>query len=122
MSDDSLSDDAVPVEKLPKQNPISPPPDGGREAWGVVIGGFLVFFVMFGLLTAFGTFQAYYATNQLSDWTESDISWIGSIQVFLTYACVSAMRRKACTIQTINCCFREFSLGESSMLMAVGGC
>ncbi|GAB5593439.1 hypothetical protein Unana1_08339 [Umbelopsis nana] len=87
MSDDSLSDDTVAVEKLPEQNPISPPPDGGREAWGVVIGGFLVFFVMFGLSTAFGTFQAYYATNQLSDWTESDISWIGSIQVFLIYAC-----------------------------------
>lgn len=38
-----------------------------------------------GLLNSFGTFQAYYGTNILHRHSASDISWIGSIQLFLLF-------------------------------------
>lgn len=38
-----------------------------------------------GQVNAFGVFQAYYAVNQLSDNTASEISWIGSVQIVLLY-------------------------------------
>ena len=40
-------------------------------------------FCSVGFLNAFGVFQQYYKTHQLSDRTASDISWIGSLSVFL---------------------------------------
>ncbi|KAA8649456.1 MCT family MFS transporter [Aspergillus tanneri] len=61
------------------------PPDGGLRAWLVVVGGFLTYFVTFGLLNSFGTFQAYYGEHILRDRSESEISWIGSIQLFLLF-------------------------------------
>ena len=38
-----------------------------------------------GLLNSFGTFQAYYGRNTLHNHSASDISWIGSIQLFLLF-------------------------------------
>ncbi|EFY92879.1 MFS monocarboxylate transporter, putative [Metarhizium acridum CQMa 102] len=35
-------------------------PDGGLRAWLVVVGGFIVYFFIFGLLNAFGSFQDIY--------------------------------------------------------------
>ncbi|KAL4924052.1 MCT family MFS transporter [Aspergillus undulatus] len=61
------------------------PPDGGTRAWLVVLGGFLTYFVTFGLLNSFGTFQVYYGQELMPHEDESAISWIGSIQLFLLY-------------------------------------
>ncbi|KAI6782828.1 FAD-binding-domain-containing protein [Emericellopsis cladophorae] len=61
------------------------PPDGGLKAWMVVAGGFLTYFVTFGLLNSFGTFQAYYGTHVLPERSASAISWIGSVQLFLLF-------------------------------------
>lgn len=51
-------------------------------AWLQVIAGHLVAFNSWGYVNSFGLFQAYYATalNQ----SPSAISWVGSIQTFLT--------------------------------------
>ena len=62
---------------------VGPPPDGGTRAWLQVLVGHLVVFNSWGYISAFGVFQAYYATTL--DRSPSDISWIGSIQVFLIY-------------------------------------
>lgn len=44
------------------------PPDGGLRAWLNVLGGFLILFASFGLVTAYGVFQAYYKqVRQLFD-------------------------------------------------------
>jgi hypothetical protein len=37
---------------------------------------------------SFGVFQAYYQTGPLKEYSSSSIAWIGSIQVFLTFAAV----------------------------------
>ncbi|KAJ9656689.1 hypothetical protein H2198_004808 [Neophaeococcomyces mojaviensis] len=60
-----------------------PPPDGGWIAWRQVLGGFLVVFVCWGFINSFGLFQTYYASQPHINASPSDISWIGSIQIFL---------------------------------------
>ncbi|KAI1804657.1 MFS general substrate transporter [Daldinia bambusicola] len=60
-----------------------PPPDGGKVAWLMCICGHLAIMNTWGFINSFGVFQAYYV-SQLGR-PPSDISWIGSIQVFLTF-------------------------------------
>ncbi|KAJ7320838.1 monocarboxylate permease-like protein [Mycena albidolilacea] len=76
------------LESSPPKPPVGPPPfpEGGREAWIVVVGAFLAVFVSFGFLNAFGgTFQQYYKVHQLKGESSSSISWIGSFQTFCIY-------------------------------------
>ncbi|ROW00952.1 hypothetical protein VSDG_02890 [Cytospora chrysosperma] len=61
-------------------------PEGGARAWLVVAGSAATMFCTFGYLTGFGIYQQYYAANQLKAFTLSDISWIGSVQIFLNFA------------------------------------
>ena len=61
---------------------ISSPPDGGLLAWSQVLAGHLVAFNSWGYITSFGLFEAHYTTAL--DETPSAISWIGSIQIFLS--------------------------------------
>ncbi|KAL8734405.1 MAG: hypothetical protein Q9181_003226 [Wetmoreana brouardii] len=60
-------------------------PDGGLQAWLVVLGGFLTYFATFGLLNSFGIFQVYYQESILRGTSASTISWMGSIQLFLLF-------------------------------------
>ncbi|KAI0719438.1 major facilitator superfamily domain-containing protein [Fomitopsis betulina] len=48
-----------------------------------IFGGWLVLFCTFGFSTSFGVFQDYYETAGAAD--SSTISWIGSLQLFLTF-------------------------------------
>ncbi|KAG8161198.1 hypothetical protein KVR01_009462 [Diaporthe batatas] len=61
-------------------------PEGGFRAWLVVSGSAASMFCTFGYLTGFGIYQQWYSENQLKSYTQSDISWIGSVQIFLTFA------------------------------------
>ncbi|BGP29233.1 hypothetical protein JCM10296v2_000971 [Rhodotorula toruloides] len=78
--------------ELPTSTPIPhdevvaiAPPDGGLRAWLNVLGGFLILFASFGLVTAYGVFQAYYKQAFLRDHSESAISWIGSVELCLFF-------------------------------------
>ncbi|KAJ6157276.1 hypothetical protein N7497_006161 [Penicillium chrysogenum] len=62
---------------------IGPPPDGGFHAWMQVALGHLIIFNTWGYINSFGVFQTYY-TSTLGR-PPSDISWIGSIQIFLLF-------------------------------------
>src|SRR4051794_9486812 len=77
-----LAEQALPQDTTPA---VSPPPDGGFQAWLQVVGSFLLFFNGWGSVNAFGVFQTYYEKRGLSD--PSAISWIGSIQAFLLLFC-----------------------------------
>ncbi|CAG7938096.1 unnamed protein product [Penicillium nalgiovense] len=48
-----------------------------------VIGAFFIFFNVWGLNLAFGSFQSYYALTYIPSSTSSDIAWIGTIQSWL---------------------------------------
>ena len=57
-------------------------PDGGFEAWLVILGGWCCLFVSFGWITSIGVFQDYYQGHQLSSYSSSTVSWIPSLQAF----------------------------------------
>ncbi|EXJ68916.1 uncharacterized protein A1O5_07848 [Cladophialophora psammophila CBS 110553] len=59
------------------------PPNGGFEAWLLVFAGFLVFANVWGIVSTFGAFQAFYIRDLLSTESASAISWVGSVQAFL---------------------------------------
>ncbi|KAI5460839.1 major facilitator superfamily domain-containing protein [Mariannaea sp. PMI_226] len=63
---------------------LPPPPDGGLTAWTQVAMGWIVLFTTWGYVNSFGAFQTYY-TETLPQ-PASTISWIGSIQTWLTFA------------------------------------
>ncbi|ORY60914.1 major facilitator superfamily domain-containing protein [Pseudomassariella vexata] len=60
-----------------------PPPDGGHEAWLACLCTHFVIMNTWGFINSFGIFQSYYAT--VLDRPPSDISWIGSLQIWLTF-------------------------------------
>lgn len=62
---------------------IGPPPDGGFTAWSQVALAHFVIFNTWGYINSFGVFQSYY-TEALGR-PPSDISWVGSIQIFLLF-------------------------------------
>ena len=57
-------------------------PDGGLQAYLQVLSGFMLYFNSWGMVTAFGIFQLHYY-NDLHLSSNSDISWIGTMQGFL---------------------------------------
>ncbi|KAF7876705.1 hypothetical protein EAF04_001789 [Stromatinia cepivora] len=62
---------------------LGPPPDGGLRAWIQVILSHLVIMNTWGFINSFGVFQTYYVSTLQRP--ASDISWIGSIQIFLLF-------------------------------------
>ncbi|GAA5999231.1 uncharacterized protein JCM10292_001685 [Rhodotorula paludigena] len=61
-------------------------PEGGMRAWLCVMGSTLVLLATFGWSNSFGALLPYYHANQLSVYTTSQISWIGSAHLFITFA------------------------------------
>ncbi|KAH6636782.1 major facilitator superfamily domain-containing protein [Chaetomium tenue] len=75
----SGGEDAVPLAEEEFQ-----PPDGGLVAWSQVVAGIFINMMAWGYPSTFGVYQLYYRdTLKLP---EAQISWIGSLQVFLAFA------------------------------------
>ncbi|KAI0823576.1 MFS general substrate transporter [Trametes gibbosa] len=60
-------------------------PDGGLRAWLAISGCAAGACATFGLVNAWGVFQAYYQEQILSTTSPSTIAWIGSIQYALVF-------------------------------------
>ncbi|KAH0848285.1 putative MFS monocarboxylate transporter [Fonsecaea pedrosoi] len=65
---------------------FDPPPDGGLRAWLVTVGAACITFSALGFTNAFGVFEEYYLSHQLTEKSPDDIAWIGSIAAFLQFA------------------------------------
>lgn len=63
---------------------VYPGDDGDWNAIICMIGCFMALFVGFGILNIPGLFVTYWENNQLSNYTASQVSWIASMQFFLT--------------------------------------
>lgn len=66
------------------EQPLAPPPDGGLAAWTQVAMAHLVVINTWGTINSFGIFQTYYVSSL--NRPPSDISWIGSMQVFFLFS------------------------------------
>lgn len=79
------------METNPTSVPAPPPPsdipDGGLEAWLVVLGGWCGLFCTFGLINCTGVFETYYVTSALKQYDSSTTSWILSVQTFMMIFC-----------------------------------
>ncbi|KAF2853611.1 MFS monocarboxylate transporter-like protein [Plenodomus tracheiphilus IPT5] len=62
-------------------------PEGGLGAWSVVLGSFLGLVAALGMMNTVGIYHAYIAEHFLQDYSESTISWIFSMYVFLSFFC-----------------------------------
>lgn len=82
ISTPSLYDEALP-ESQPVPDSSETPPDGGAQAWLQVLSGFLLYFNSWGMVTAFGVFQIFYSSTFIPASSNSNISWIGTMQGFL---------------------------------------
>ena len=74
---------SLPPKALELPNEANKPhifPEGGLKAYLTVLGAFIALGCTFGQLSAFGTYQAWYASHQLKHLPASTISWIGSLQ------------------------------------------
>ena len=77
-----IDNDHVATTKL--QTLPVPPPDGGYAAWVQVLMGHIVIFNTWGYINSFGVFQVYYVAHLHRP--ASDISWVGSVQIFLLFS------------------------------------
>ncbi|CAH0043678.1 unnamed protein product [Clonostachys solani] len=55
------------------------------RSWLVVLGSFCTLTCTFGAVSSYGVFQAHYKSSLLSEYSASQISWIGAIQYFLLF-------------------------------------
>lgn len=62
-------------------------PEGGLGAWSVVLGSFMGLVAALGMMNTVGIYHAYIAEHQLAGYSESSISWIFSMYVFLSFFC-----------------------------------
>ncbi|KAL5358545.1 major facilitator superfamily domain-containing protein [Aspergillus floccosus] len=62
------------------------PPDGGLNAWLVVLGAWCCSFSSPGWINSVGSFQQYYESGPLKDYSSSTIAWIPSLQLFFLFA------------------------------------
>lgn len=119
--DASLQSDSQPKDTI-KAGPPAPSgqagwgknaPDGGLEAWLVIVGNWCASFCSFGWINSMwqsypqgvyisfslkygpgiGTFQNYYSSQLLQGYSEGDISWIPSLQIFFMMAMVRQLLR-----------------------------
>ncbi|KAK1701744.1 uncharacterized protein BDZ83DRAFT_550936, partial [Colletotrichum acutatum] len=60
-----------------------PPPDGGVKAWTQALMAHFVVINTWGTINSFGIFQTFYR-DHISR-SDSEISWIGSMQVFFLF-------------------------------------
>lgn len=75
------------VEAAPKPPPPGDFPEGGLEAWLVVLGGWCALFCTFGLINCVGVFEEYYVSDPLKEYSSSVVSWILSVLIFLMIFC-----------------------------------
>lgn len=60
-------------------------PEGGREAWLVVLGCWCGLTSSLGLMNSIATFQTYVSTHQLAGRSQGEIGWIFSLYTFLSF-------------------------------------
>lgn len=90
----------------PGLSPEDTIPDGGWEAWMVVVAFFFSTFNSWGLTNTFGVFQTYYLSQEgpLRESTASTVAWIGSMETFLIFlpGCLVGRLADAGYIRSMN--------------------
>lgn len=62
-------------------------PEGGTQAWLVVLGAWFALMSALGLMNTIAIFQAYTLSHQLKGQSEGTVGWVFSIYTFLAFFC-----------------------------------
>lgn len=78
------------LDITPASDSLEPPkdnnyPEGGLQAWSVVLGAWCAMVPSMGLLNSLGILHAWTSTHQLRDYSESSIGWIFGAYGFFLY-------------------------------------
>jgi MFS family permease len=73
----------IALEAVSDNPKVCGPPQDGGEAWLQVLMGHIIIFNTWGYINSYGAFQTYYVAHL--GHPPSDISWVGSVQVFLLF-------------------------------------
>ena len=60
-------------------------PEGGTEAWLVVVGSFCAMLSVFGLINTAAVFESWFSTHQLAAFSPSEIGWVFSLYLFVVF-------------------------------------
>ncbi|TGO55376.1 hypothetical protein BCON_0093g00160 [Botryotinia convoluta] len=104
LSSDATRDDAESPKSLvfsDSKLTSSEPPDASTRSCIAVIGAFSIMFCSVGFINAFGVFQEYYAKNILANKSASDISWLGSFNVFCMLTMIETSTKKNCAAKLV---------------------
>ena len=122
----------VPITRSVTNGSIVPSPDGGLRAWSQVLACFIVNALTWGTTYSFGVCQLHYTTTL--GLPSSQISWIGSIQVFLVFACCTLSGRLTdagfaretaavgCTLATLGAFLASLSKEYWQIMLTQGVC
>lgn len=75
---ESKSTDGLPTPSA--ETSLLEPREGGTRAWLTVAGSATGMFVSFGWVNCIALFQAEYETNQLREYSSSEVAWISSLE------------------------------------------
>jgi MFS family permease len=90
------------------------------KAWKRVAGAWLLFFIAWGPALAYGSFETYYRTELLPDYSSSQLAWIGALSTLLL-VCAGAFagplfdRGYLRTVLVCGCIVLVFSLEMLSL-------
>jgi len=84
--DHTLEDDSYDFKPTPPPLYTKEPPEGGLIGWKAVAGAFLIQFCTIGYLFAWDVFEEQYNHVALTDSSPAAVRWIGSFQLFFTFA------------------------------------
>ncbi|KAI5199540.1 hypothetical protein E4T39_06170 [Aureobasidium subglaciale] len=80
------SSNSNPVDEHPEDvADLEKYPEGGLEAWLVVLGSWCAMTAGMGILNTIGTLHAWISTHQLSTYSSSSVGWIFSTFPFFLY-------------------------------------
>ncbi|KAF1996852.1 oxalate/formate antiporter [Amniculicola lignicola CBS 123094] len=80
-----IPSEAIPIELSPDSPDALDYPEGGTQAWLVVVGAWCAMIPSMGLLNTVGVLQAWVSSHQLHGYSESNIGWIFSAYAFFLY-------------------------------------
>jgi len=83
---DNESQDSAVLALQPPGSTVAQGNEFTPRACLALLGAFAVLFCTVGFANAFGVFQEYYSLNFLVNESQSNLSWLGSINVFCVFA------------------------------------
>ncbi|KAI1335561.1 MFS general substrate transporter [Xylariaceae sp. FL0016] len=60
-------------------------PEGGTQAWLVVLGSFCAMVSVYGIINSAAVFESYFSTHQLEGYSSSTIGWLFSLYLFIVF-------------------------------------